>query len=101
MIHLRKNLSDPWCGAINSGEFLTLTDEPTTVSCPECLRLEEVYRKEPISVKCLEPSWFKDWARFGEGTYGELDWIALGIMTCGLGIPVMWLLKKLVNRVKR
>jgi hypothetical protein len=95
MIHLRKSLSDSWCGALLvRGDCLT--DDPEITSCPECLRLEEAEfrleearRKEQPKLSKLE--------MFGEGTYGELDWIALGVMTCGLGIPVVSLLKHLAK----
>jgi hypothetical protein len=53
MIHLRKSISDSWCGALLvRGDCLT--DDPGITSCPECLRLEEARRKEQPKPSNLE-----------------------------------------------
>ena len=118
MIHLRNGYR-AWCakefrpitipsnevGKVLDGKerFPTMTDDPETANCPECLELEEAYRKEQASIKVHELSRLERWARFGEDSYlGELEWIALGAMTCGLGIPVMMVLKAFAkSRLKR
>ena len=101
MIHLRKGYK-AWCKC-DDEHFITLTDDPETANCQECLELEKVDRIEQAKVKPPMPSRLERWASFGEQDfYEELQWIVLGVMTCGLGIPVMMVLKAFAkSRLKK
>lgn len=40
-------------------------------------------------------------ANFGEGSYGYVDWVVLGAVTCGLGLPVAWVGKRAAQGLLR
>jgi hypothetical protein len=64
--------------------------EISKVDCPECLAIYNTVTNPP-------PWTFDDHVRriahTGEGSYGALDWVAIGVMTCGIGIPIIMVLK--------
>jgi len=85
------------CGAKNSlrtGD--AITSEFSTVTCPACIALGD-YPPPPMrDVPLVEQL-----AHFGDSHYGELEWMALGLFTVGLGVLPMIATKKVCQFIMR
>ena len=83
------------CEAVIPNQGDAISSEFSTVTCPECRELGV----PPIKYRDVSRvEWL---AKFGEGHYGELDWIALGVLTWGVGILPMIATKKICRVIMR
>lgn len=65
-------------------------NESHLITCTDCMAIYERVTNPPRMT-------FEDRVRMiahtGEGSYGPLDWVAIGAMTLGIGIPIVFILK--------
>jgi hypothetical protein len=97
MIHIRGHSIDyiSLCGdSVLQGQMLA--GSPPTATCKKCLDKYNSWQQAIIE-KNIIPLRFDEkmivWANFGEGHYGELEWLVVAIMTLGLGIPIVLMMK--------
>ena len=66
-------------------------NEIVLVNCEECRGIHARVTAPPRPITFEER--VRGIANTGEGHYEELEWVFIGLMTCGIGIPIVWALK--------
>ncbi len=85
-----------------------LTVDRTTITCPDCKEClaedgveDEKQRQKQLEHMRSMQGRIEGLAHIGEGTYGELEWLAIGASTLGVGLPFVWVGKQIAKGILR